>query len=248
MPVQAELGQPEVDVDQLVRRLLDATAPVIELSGIGRTYGAAAPVVALRNVDLKVFAGEWVAIVGASGSGKTTLLNVIGCLDQPTTGSYRLFGVDVADLNDPQRAGLRSREIGFVFQSFHLLAYRTVLENVMMAEVYSRRPRAGRPERAQAALEEVGLADRSEFLPNRLSGGQRQRVAIARALVNRPRLLLCDEPTGNLDSVSTAGILEVLSGLNRAGLTIVMITHEAGVASWAGRQVEILDGQIRSDS
>ena len=225
-----------------------ATEPMIELSGIGRTYGAAAPVVALRDVSLSVSAGEWVAVVGASGSGKTTLLNILGCLDQPTAGWYRLFGVDMADLNDTQRAGLRSREIGFIFQSFHLLAYRTVLENVMMAEIYSRTRRAGRAERAQAALEQVGLADRSDFLPTRLSGGQRQRVAIARALVNHPRLLLCDEPTGNLDSVSTAGILEVLGGLHRAGLTIVMITHEAGVAAWAERKVEILDGQIRGES
>lgn len=225
-----------------------ATEPIIELSEIGRTYGAAAPVVALRDVSLRVLAGEWVAVVGASGSGKTTLLNILGCLDQATAGSYRLFGLDMADLSDKQRAGLRSREIGFIFQSFHLLAYRTVLENVMMAEIYSRTRRAGRAERAQEALEQVGLADRSDFLPTRLSGGQRQRVAIARALVNHPRLLLCDEPTGNLDSVSTAGIMEVLAGLHRAGLTIVMITHEAGVAEWAGRQVEILDGQIRGET
>jgi ABC-type lipoprotein export system ATPase subunit len=225
-----------------------ATAPIVEMAGIGRTYGGEAPVVALREVALEVFAGEWVAIVGASGSGKTTLLNIIGCLDRPTTGSYRLFGVEVGALGDRERAGLRGREIGFIFQAFHLLAYRTVLENVMLAEVYSRRPRGGRPERAQAALEEVGLQVRSSFLPPRLSGGERQRVAIARALVNRPRLLLCDEPTGNLDSASTAGILEVLSGLHRAGLTLIVITHEPGVAARAGRRLEILDGEIRGES
>ena len=225
-----------------------ADAPIVELTGVGRTYGGEAPVVALRDVTLDVAQGEWVAIVGASGSGKTTLLNIIGCLDQPTTGSYRLLGIDVAGLIDRQRAGLRSREIGFIFQSFHLLAYRTVLENVMMAEVYAQRPRGGRSQRAQKVLEEIGLEDRSNFLPSRLSGGQRQRVAIARALVNRPRLLLCDEPTGNLDSASTAGILEVLSGLHRAGLTIIMITHEPSVAPWASRQIEILDGQIRGAS
>ena len=225
-----------------------ATARIVEMAGIGRTYGGESPVVALRDVALEVFAGEWVAIVGASGSGKTTLLNIIGCLDRPTTGSYRLFGVEVGALGDRERAGLRGREIGFIFQAFHLLAYRTVLENVMLAEVYSRKPRGGRPERAQAALEEVGLQVRSSFLPPRLSGGERQRVAIARALVNRPRLLLCDEPTGNLDSASTAGILEVLSGLHRAGLTLIMITHEPGVAARAGRRLEILDGQIRGES
>jgi ABC-type lipoprotein export system ATPase subunit len=220
---------------------------MVKLTGIGRTYGAAAPVVALRDVDLEVYAGECVAVVGASGSGKTTLLNIIGCLDRPSSGSYRLNGVDVADLSDRQRAGLRSRDFGFVFQSFHLLAYRTVLENVMLAEVYGRRSRAGRPDRASAALQAVGLEGRSDFLPTRLSGGQQQRVAIARALVNGPRLLLCDEPTGNLDSVATTGLLELLTGLHGAGLTIIMITHDPGVAAWAQRQVTIVDGQIRGD-
>jgi ABC-type lipoprotein export system ATPase subunit len=222
-------------------------APLVDLSGIGRTYGAEARVIALRDVGLEVSVGEWLAIVGASGSGKTTLLNVIGCLDQPTSGSYRFSGIDVAALSDGQRAGLRSRDIGFIFQSFHLLSYRTVLENVMLAEVYGRRSRAGRAQRARAALEAVGLSHRNDFLPTRLSGGERQRVAIARALVNRPRLLLCDEPTGNLDSVSTRGILELLAGLYDAGLTIIMITHDASVAAWARRQVEIVDGQIRGD-
>lgn len=220
---------------------------MVKLAGIGRKYGVAAPVVALRDVELEVYVGEWVAIVGASGSGKTTLLNIIGCLDRPSTGSHWLNGIDVADLSDRQRAGLRSRDIGFIFQSFHLLGYRTVLENVMLAEVYGRRSRPGRPDRARAALEAVGLEGRSDFLPTRLSGGQRQRVAIARALVNDPRLLLCDEPTGNLDSVSTAGILKLLSGLHGAGLTIIMITHDPNVAAWAERQVTIVDGQISGD-
>jgi ABC-type lipoprotein export system ATPase subunit len=224
-----------------------AAAPMVKLAGISRKYGAAAPVVALRDVDLDVYAGECVAIVGASGSGKTTLLNIIGCLDQPTSGSYRFNGVDVADLGDHQRAGLRSRDFGFVFQSFHLLAYRTVLENVMLAEVYGRRRQAGRPDRANAALEAVGLEGRSDSLPTRLSGGQQQRVAIARALVNGPRLLLCDEPTGNLDSVATTGLLELLTGLHGAGLTIIMITHDPGVAAWAQRQVRIVDGRISGD-
>jgi ABC-type lipoprotein export system ATPase subunit len=185
--------------------------------------------------------------VGASGSGKSTLLHIIGCLDRATTGSYRFEGVDIADVSDRQQAGLRSRDIGFVFQSFHLLGYRTVLENVMMAEIYGHGSRAGRTERAAHALEAVGLGHRSDFLPTQLSGGERQRVAIARALMNGPRLLLCDEPTGNLDSVSARSILELLSGLHRGGLTIMMITHDPGVASWADRQVRIADGRIRGE-
>ena len=221
--------------------------PMVRRAGVGRQYGDVAPVVALTDVDLEVETGERVAIVGASGSGKTTLLNIIGCLDRQSTGSYWLDGADVSDLSDSQRAGLRSRDIGFVFQAFHLLSYRTVLENVMLAEAYSRRPRFARAERAQEALAAVGLDDRSESLPTLLSGGQRQRVAIARALMNGPRLLLCDEPTGNLDSVTTAGILELLGGLHDEGLTIVMITHDAGVASWAQRQIRIVDGRIRGE-
>jgi ABC-type lipoprotein export system ATPase subunit len=225
----------------------ESTPPIVRLAGIGRRYGEVAPVVALHAVDLEVRAGEWVAVVGASGSGKTTLLNIVGCLDRQSSGTYWFDGIDVATLSDRQRAGLRSRRIGFIFQSFHLLAHRSVLENVMLAEVYGRRPRAGRPDRARAALTSVGLAGRTDFLPTRLSGGERQRVAIARALTNGPDLLLCDEPTGNLDSVTTTSILELLGGFHREGLTIVMITHDARVAAEAGRQVRIVDGQIVSD-
>jgi ABC-type lipoprotein export system ATPase subunit len=221
--------------------------PMIKLAGIGRRYGTVAPVVALRGIDLEVHAGEWVAIAGASGSGKTTLLNIVGCLDRQSAGSYWLDGIDVAALSDHQRAGLRSRRIGFIFQSFHLLAHRTVLENVMLAEAYARRPRSGRADRARAALHAVGLDGRTDFLPTRLSGGERQRVAIARALLNGPELLLCDEPTGNLDSMTTGAILELLAGLHREGLTIITITHDAGVAGRAQRQVRIADGQIVSD-
>jgi putative ABC transport system ATP-binding protein len=220
---------------------------MVELAGVSRRYGSDAPVEALRNVDLEVAGGERVAVVGASGSGKSTLLNIIGCLDRPTSGSYRLNGLDVAALDDRRRAGIRSRDMGFVFQSFHLLSYRTVLENVMLAESYGRRERAGRAERARVALTSVGLDHRVDQLPTRLSGGERQRVAIARALVNRPRLLLCDEPTGNLDSNSTTSILELLGGLHGAGLTIIMITHDPGVAAWAERRVRIVDGQISGD-
>jgi ABC-type lipoprotein export system ATPase subunit len=221
--------------------------PIVSLRGISRTYGVEAPVVALRTIDLDVHPGECVAVVGASGSGKTTLLNILGCLDRPTAGSYRLHGTDVAGLSDGQRAGLRSRHFGFVFQSFHLLSYRTALENVMLAEVYAQRPRAGREQRAREALAAVGLEGRDDFLPTRLSGGECQRVAIARALLHDPELLLCDEPTGNLDSTTTKGILDLLSGVRGERgerRTIVVITHDPGVAQWADRQVRIADGQI----
>jgi putative ABC transport system ATP-binding protein len=218
--------------------------PIVSLRGISRTYGVEAPVLALRQIDLDVYPGECVAVVGASGSGKTTLLNVVGCLDRPTGGSYRLHGTDVARLSDGQRAGLRSRHFGFIFQSFHLLSYRSVLENVMLAEVYARRPRTGRADRARAALAAVGLQGREDFLPTRLSGGERQRVAIARALLNEPELLLCDEPTGNLDSATTKGILGLLIHVRGERRTIVVITHDPGVAEWADRQVRIADGRI----
>ena len=187
-------------------------------------------------------------MVGASGSGKTTLLNIIGCLDRPTAGRYWLDGVDVSELTDRGRAGLRSREIGFVFQSFHLLSYRTVLENVMLAEVYGGRDRAGRVDRARDALKAVDIEDRADALPTRLSGGERQRVAIARAIVNRPRMLLCDEPTGNLDSATTETILALLGGLYASGLTIIVITHDPGVANWSERRVRMVDGQLRAAS
>jgi ABC-type lipoprotein export system ATPase subunit len=217
---------------------------MVKLEDISRHYGAVAPVLALRQVNLEVSVGAWVAIVGASGSGKSTLLNILGCLDRPTGGSYWLAGVDVSELSDRQRAGLRSRHIGFIFQSFHLLAHRSVLENVMLAEAYGRKPRAGREERARAALASVGLEARTDFLPTRLSGGECQRVAIARALISGPQLLLCDEPTGNLDSVATKGILELLGGLHERGLTIIMITHDNGVAERAQQRVRIADGQL----
>jgi ABC-type lipoprotein export system ATPase subunit len=218
--------------------------PMVKLEGICRQYGSVAPVHALRNVNLEVNVGAWVAVVGPSGSGKSTLLHILGCLDRQTSGSYWLAGVDVSRLRDGERAGVRSRHIGFVFQSFHLLAHRSVLENVMLAEIYGRRPRSGREERARTALAAVGLEGRMDFLPTRLSGGERQRVAIARALTSGPELLLCDEPTGNLDSVATRGILELLGGLHARGLTVIMITHESGVAERAEQTVRIADGEL----
>lgn len=218
------------------------TPPVIELDRLGKRFDVEPPVDALSEVNLTVHEGEWVAIVGPSGSGKSTLLHIIGCLDTHSSGGYRFDGIEVADLTDKQRAGLRCRGIGFVFQSFHLLSQRTVTENVMLADVYRKTPSRDRRKRAAIALDKVGLGHRAEFLPTRLSGGERQRVAIARALMGSPRLLLCDEPTGNLDSTTTATVLELFGELNRQGMTILMITHEHDVAVRAGRQVNITDG------
>ena len=211
---------------------------------MGKRFDSEPPVDALVDVNLAVSAGEWVAIVGPSGSGKSTLLNIVGCLDTQTSGSYCFDGIEVSDLSDKQRAGLRCRGIGFVFQSFHLLAHRTVTDNVMLADVYRMAPFHDRRAQAAAALDTVGLGHRAEFLPTRLSGGERQRVAIARAIAGSPRLLLCDEPTGNLDSTTTASVLELFAELNRQGMTIMMITHEHDVAERAGREVRITDGVL----
>jgi len=217
---------------------------VLELNKVGRRYGSEPAVDALVDVDLRVERGEWLSITGPSGAGKSTLLHVIGCLDHPTSGSYFFDGIDTSRLTDDQRAGLRSRRIGFVFQSFHLLPYRTVLENVMLAEVYRKQPQAGREKRALAAIERVGLLQRANFLPTKLSGGEQQRIAIARALVGSPSLLLCDEPTGNLDSKTSGDLLDLFEKLNREGLTLVVVTHDEKVANRAGRRVHIVDGRL----
>jgi len=224
--------------------MAESDVPVVQLVDVGRRFGSEPPVDALVNVNLSVNAGDWLAVVGPSGSGKSTLLNVIGCLDRQTTGAYTFEGVDVEGLDDRQRAGLRSRGIGFVFQSFHLLAHRSVIENVMLSEVYRKGPVADRRERAAAALDKVGLGNRAEFSPTHLSGGERQRAAIARALMSTPRLLLCDEPTGNLDSTSTANIMDLFAALNDIGQTVIMITHEHDVATRAGRRVQMIDGRL----
>jgi ABC-type lipoprotein export system ATPase subunit len=218
--------------------------PVVKLSELSRTFGTDPPVHALRGVELTIWPGEWVAIVGPSGSGKSTLLNILGLLDRQTAGTYRFDGVDVSELDDLRRAGLRGQRIGFVFQSFHLLPHRTVLENVMLAELYVGAPREGRKARALAALERVGIAERASFLPTKLSGGQQQRAAIARALMGRPSLLLCDEPTGNLDSHSANSVLDVFAQLSFDGLTLAVITHDEHVASRAHRRVRIVDGRL----
>jgi ABC-type lipoprotein export system ATPase subunit len=222
--------------------------PVVQLKGVSRTFGADPPVHALRGVNLVIWPGEWVTVVGPSGSGKSTLLNIVGLLDRQSAGTYHFEGVDVAELDDLSRAGLRGRKIGFVFQAFHLLPHRSVLENVMLAELYVGGQRRGRDARAMAALERVGLANRAQFMPTKLSGGQRQRAAIARALMGEPSLLLCDEPTGNLDSTSADALLDVFTKLSDEGLTLAVITHDENVASRATRRVGIIDGVLREMS
>jgi ABC-type lipoprotein export system ATPase subunit len=219
-------------------------APVVELRQISRTYGSDPPVRALRGVDLTVERGDAIAIVGPSGSGKSTLLNIVGCLDRPTSGTYLIDGNDTATLGEGELSALRGRLVGFVFQTFNLLAHRTVLENVMLAEVYLGRPREGRKDRAMAALERVGIEQRADFPPKKLSGGQQQRVAIARALMGSPSLLLCDEPTGNLDSVNSASVLALFEDLVAEGMTMLLITHEESVAKRMPRRTSITDGRL----
>jgi ABC-type lipoprotein export system ATPase subunit len=219
-------------------------APVVELREVSRRYGSDPPVEALRGVDLTVQRGDAIAIVGPSGSGKSTLLNIVGCLDRPTAGTYLIDATDTATLGEGELSVLRGRLIGFVFQTFNLLAHRTVLENVMLAEVYLGRAREGRRERAMQALERVGIEDRAQFLPMKLSGGQQQRVAIARALVGSPSLLLCDEPTGNLDSVNSASVLALFGELVDDGMTMLLITHDDNVAARMPRRTSITDGQL----
>jgi macrolide transport system ATP-binding/permease protein len=220
----------------------DAPARVLELRGIGRQYGSDPAVHALTDINLTLHRGDWLSITGPSGAGKSTLLNIIGCLDTASSGHYFIDGIDTTRLSDDERAGVRSQRIGFVFQSFHLLPYRSVLDNVMLAEVYRQQPPGGRRERAMAAIERVGLTHRADYLPIKLSGGERQRVAIARALMGSPSLLLCDEPTGNLDSKNSAALLDFFEELNAAGLTLVVVTHDENVARRAGRRVHIVDG------
>ena len=217
---------------------------LLELNKVGRQFGSEVSIQALSNIDLKIAQGDWLAITGPSGAGKSTLLNIIGCLDRPTSGTYHFEGIDTSTLNDRERAGLRSRRIGFVFQSFHLLPHRSVLENVMLSEVYRKETAKGREARARAALDRVGLSHRVDYLPSKLSGGEKQRVAIARAIIGSPGLLLCDEPTGNLDSKSTASILDLFKTLNQQGLTLVVVTHDENVAKRASRRVQIIDGQL----
>ena len=218
---------------------------LLNLSHIYKDYQQEKLVVpVLKDVSLSVEEGEYVAIMGPSGSGKTTLMNIIGCLDLPTSGSYELSGQDVLACKDRELADVRLNSIGFVFQSFHLLPRESALENVALPLIYAGVKKADREKRAAAALERVGLADRVDFKPTQLSGGQKQRVAIARAMVNNPKILLADEPTGALDSKSGKQIMELFDRLNEEGITIVMITHDAKIASYAKRVIRIIDGEI----
>jgi putative ABC transport system ATP-binding protein len=222
---------------------------LIEVRELWKSYSMQAEEVhALRGVDLDVERGDHVAIMGPSGSGKSTLMNLLGCLDTPTRGTYRLNGREVSTMNDDELAVVRNREIGFVFQTFNLLPRASALRNVELPLVYRGVPAEERARRARQALEQVDLADRFEHRPNELSGGQRQRVAIARALVNEPSILLADEPTGNLDSATGQEILSIFDGLHRQGHTLIVVTHEEQVAAHAKRVVRLRDGRIESVS
>ena len=221
---------------------------VIRIEGLHKSYETSAglfPV--LKDVDLRIAAGEFVAIMGPSGSGKSTFMNILGCLDEPTFGRYELNGRDVANLDRDELAALRNRTIGFVFQGFNLLPRMSLEDNVALPLIYCGVERDERHQRARDLLAKVGLERYFESMPNKISGGQQQRVAIARALVNRPRLILADEPTGNLDSHTGEEIMALFDSLNREGITIVLVTHEADIAQHAKRQVHFLDGRIVSD-
>ncbi|MFJ1751598.1 ABC transporter ATP-binding protein [Kitasatospora sp. NPDC088134] len=220
------------------------STPVVEFQQVGLTYPGPPAVSALRPADLRIGGGEYVAVVGPSGSGKSTFLNIMGLLDSPTTGRYLLDGKDTAVLDDADRAALRGQRLGFVFQGFHLLPHRDATENVALALLYTGSDRRRRRARAREVLGRVGLSHRLDTAPSRLSGGERQRVAIARAMVNHPSLLLCDEPTGNLDSATARSILDLLDELNAGGTTVVLITHSADVADRARRTVTIRDGVL----
>ncbi len=222
---------------------------VIDIQGITKTYvNGKLSVPVLHGIDLQVNKGEFVSIMGPSGSGKSTFMNILGCLDRPTTGSYRLNGDEVATLSDDELAFVRNKQIGFVFQSFNLLTKLTAVENVALPMIYAGMDKKTRNERAAALLSSVGLGDRMDHLPSELSGGQRQRVAIARALANNPAIIMADEPTGNLDSKSTIDVMNIFRGLYDEGRTIILVTHEPEIATYASRNVVLRDGLIVEDT
>jgi putative ABC transport system ATP-binding protein len=223
--------------------------PVAELISVSKVYGSGDLTVrALDRLDLTVQRGDYLAVMGASGSGKSTAMNILGCLDRPTSGSYRLNGQSVEQLDDDALADVRNRSLGFVFQQFHLLPQATAMDNVMLPMIYAGVPAEERRERAREALKRVGLSQRLENRPNQLSGGQQQRVAIARAIINRPALLLADEPTGALDSHTTAEVLDLFDDLHRQGITLVMVTHEDDVAARARQVARFQDGRLLSST
>ncbi|MED5165691.1 MAG: ABC transporter ATP-binding protein [Cyanobacteriota bacterium] len=225
-----------------------SSTPVAVLSDVNKLYGQGAGTVkALDHLNLIVYQGDYLAVMGASGSGKSTAMNILGCLDRPTSGSYRLNGVAVEDLDDDELANLRNQELGFVFQQFHLLPQATALENVMLPMIYAGVPAAQRREQAKQALERVGLSKQMGNRPNQLSGGQQQRVAIARAIINQPALLLADEPTGALDSRTTDDVLNLFDELHHQGITLVLVTHENDVSERADRMARFHDGQVVRD-
>ena len=230
--------------------MADSTSQAVaELSGVSKVYGQGdLEVRALDQLDLTVRSGDYLAVMGASGSGKSTAMNILGCLDRPSDGRYRLNGIAVEQLDDDELAALRNQSLGFVFQQFHLLPHASAMENVMLPMVYAGIPLDERKERAASALDRVGLSQRLDNRPNQLSGGQQQRVAIARAIINRPSLLLADEPTGALDSNTTAEVLELFDELHQQGITLVMVTHEDDVAARAHRIACFQDGRIVNEA
>ena len=222
--------------------------PLISLEDVSKVYRMGeVEVPALQHVDLRIEEGEFVAVMGPSGSGKSTLMNIVGCLDRPTSGRYRLAGAEMGGLSRARLAEVRNREIGFVFQHFNLLPRTSAMENVELPLVYAGLPGRERQERALRALARVGLADRADHQPNQLSGGQQQRVAIARAMVNDPHLILADEPTGALDTRTSMEVMQIFQELGRAGVTILLVTHEADIGRCAGRMMSMRDGRILSD-
>lgn len=223
--------------------------PLIKITGIKRDFQLGSETVhVLKGIDLEINKGEYVALMGPSGSGKSTLMNLLGCLDTPTSGTYILNEKDVSQMHDDELADIRNKEIGFVFQTFNLLPRTTALDNVALPMVYAGYSKSERQERAKEVLRQVNLADRMDHQPNQLSGGQRQRVAIARALVNKPSIILADEPTGNLDSKTSEEIMKLFGDIHKSGNTVILVTHEEEIAAYAHRVIRLRDGMIESDA